>query len=112
MSKRTYYVAESKVYDYPANGELCVKVRANSRTEAKQLVQARQDRDNADFLFANTGSMIAVTPMSAAANKAVDAGLIQHESWQISGGSIMVDPRMAGDLLDHLRQDGFSVVQD
>ena len=66
----------------------------------------------ADFTFANYGSMIALSPMSADANKAVDAGLIDYEEWQLLGGSIMVDHRMAENLIDHLRNDGFTVVEE
>ncbi len=66
----------------------------------------------ADFLYANYGSMVALSPMSADANKAVDAGLIDYEEWQLLGGSIMVDRRMAQDLIDHLRDDGFVVAEE
>ena len=69
-------------------------------------------KDEADFWVANYGSMVALTPMSADANKAVDAGLIAYEDWQVSGGSIMVDHRMASDLLDHLRDDGFTIAAE
>ena len=53
--------------------------------------------------------MVAVTPISADANKACDTGVIYYEDWQVMGGSIMVDHRMAVDLLDHLRDDGFII---
>ena len=62
-----------------------------------------------DFLIADYGSIVAVTPMSANANKAVDAGLIDYEEWQLIGCSIMVDHRAADGLLDHLRGEGFTV---
>ena len=62
-----------------------------------------------DFLIVDYGSMVAVTPISADANKAVDAGLIAFDEWQLMGGSIMVDCRMAGDLLENLQADGFSI---
>jgi hypothetical protein len=69
-------------------------------------------RAEADFWYANYGSMIALSPMSADANKAVDAGLIDYEEWQLLGGSIMVDHRMAENLIDNLRNDGFTVVEE
>jgi len=58
-----------------------------------------------DFLIADYGSIVAVTPMSADANKAVDAGLIAYEEWQLMGCSIMVDHGAADGLLHHLRGD-------
>jgi hypothetical protein len=69
-------------------------------------------RDEADFLVANYGSMVAITPRSADANKACDVGVIDYEEWQVVGGSIMVDHRMAVDLLDHLRDDGFIIAEE
>jgi hypothetical protein len=69
-------------------------------------------RDEADFLVANYGSMVAITPISADANKACDVGVIDYEEWQVVGGSIMVDHRMAVDLLDHLRDDGFIIAEE
>ena len=65
-----------------------------------------------DFLVANLGSMFGVTPISANANKAVDAGLIDYDDWQLWGTTIMVDPRYAGDLVEHLREDGFVVAEE
>ena len=62
-----------------------------------------------DFLIADYGSIVAVTPMSANANKAVDAGLIDYEEWQLMGCSIMVDHRAADGLLHHLTGKGFTV---
>ena len=62
-----------------------------------------------DFLIADYGTIVAVTPMSADANKAVDAGLIDYEEWQLMGCSIMVDLRCADGLLDHLRGEGFTI---
>jgi len=62
-----------------------------------------------DFLIADYGTIVAVTPMSADANKAVDAGLIDYEEWQLIGCSIMVDHRAADGLLDHLRGEGFAI---
>ncbi len=62
-----------------------------------------------DFLIADYGGIVAVTPMSADANKAVDAGVIDYEEWQLMGCSIMVDHRAADGLLDHLRGEGFTI---
>ena len=65
-----------------------------------------------DFTFASCGNMVAITAISADANKAVDAGLIAYEEWQLMGGSIMVDHRMAENLVDNLRNDGFTVTEE
>ena len=69
-------------------------------------------RAEADFLVANYGSMIALSPMTAKARKACDDGTISFEDWQVMGGSIMVDHRMAGDLIEHLRDDGFIIAEE
>ena len=68
--------------------------------------------NDADFLIANYGSMIALTPISADANKACDVGVIAFEEWQVIGGSIMVDHRVADDLLENLREDGFTIADE
>ena len=65
-----------------------------------------------DFTFARVSGMVALTPMSADANKAVDAGLISYEDWQLMGGSIMVDHRMFSDLKQSLENDGFTVNEE
>ncbi len=62
-----------------------------------------------DFVVADCGSMVAITPISADANKAVDAGLIDYEEWQLKGSSIMVDKRIADGLLDRLKAKGFTI---
>ena len=65
-----------------------------------------------DFLIADYGGIVAVTPMSADANKAVDAGLIDYEEWQLMGCSIMVDQRVADGLLGHLSDQGFTISRE
>lgn len=65
-----------------------------------------------DFLVANCSSMVAVTPISAHANKAVDAGLIEYEEWQLQGATIIVDHCMADDLIRRLKDDGFVVAEE
>ena len=69
-------------------------------------------RDEADFLVANYGSMVALSPMTAKAREACGDGTIAFEDWQVMGGSIMVDHRMAVDLFDHLRDDGFIIAEE
>ena len=69
-------------------------------------------KDEVDFVTANLGGMVAITPISADANIACDAGVIDYEEWQAIGGSIMVDPRMASDLLDNLRGQGFTIADE
>ena len=68
--------------------------------------------ENADFLVADHGSIVALTPMSEAANTAVADGLISYESWQLMGASIMVEHRIADDLIAHLQEDGFVVAPE
>ena len=67
---------------------------------------------DADFWVANLGGMVAVTPISADANKACDTGVIYYEDWQVMGGSIMVDHRMAADLIENLKNDGFTISEE
>jgi len=61
-----------------------------------------------DFLIANLGGMIALSPIS---HEAKDV-CIGFESWQMMGGSIMVDHRMAPDLIENLQEEGYSVVEE
>ena len=65
-----------------------------------------------DFLVGNNGSMVALTPMTPKARKACEGGTITFEDWQVMAGSIMVDHRMADDLLEHLRDDGFIIAEE
>ena len=65
-----------------------------------------------DFIIATLGSMVALTPISADANKACDAGVIAYEDWQIMGGSIMVERSCAADLVESLRDDGFVLADE
>ena len=61
-----------------------------------------------DFLIANLGGLIALTPISHEAREVC----IGFEPWQMMGGSIMVDHRMAPDLIENLQNDGYSVVEE
>lgn len=65
-----------------------------------------------DFVFGITGNMVGLTPMSAGANKAVDAGLISYEDWQLMGATIMVDHRMFPDLKQSLEDQDFTVIEE
>ena len=70
-------------------------------------------RDDADFLVGEmAGGMVALTPISADANKACDVGVIDFEEWQVMGGSIMVDHRIADDLICRLQEDGFAIAEE
>ena len=69
-------------------------------------------KTDADFLIGNLGSMVALTPMTPKARGACGNGTIIFEDWQKLGGSIMVDHHMAGDLLDNLQADGFTVAEE
>ena len=68
--------------------------------------------NDADFLIANYGSMIALSPMTAKARGACGDGTIAFEDWQVIGGAIMVDHRVADDLLENLREDGFTIADE
>ena len=65
-----------------------------------------------DFVVVSRGGVVAVTPISADANKACDAGLIDYEEWQLQGATIMLDHRMADDLICCLKDDGFVVAEE
>ncbi|MGD0899458.1 MAG: hypothetical protein ABR915_16605 [Thermoguttaceae bacterium] len=70
-------------------------------------------KDEADFWVATMpGGMVALTPISADANKACDVGVIDYEEWQVMGGSIMIDHRMADDLIRHLQEDEFVIAEE
>jgi hypothetical protein len=70
-------------------------------------------KDEADSLVAQMpGGMVALTPISADATKACDVGVIDYEEWQVIGGSIMVDHRLADDLICHLQEDGFRIAEE
>lgn len=60
-------------------------------------------KDEADFLVADLGSMVALTPMTPKAREACEDGTISFEDWQVMGGSIMVDHRLASDLIERLQ---------
>lgn len=66
----------------------------------------------ADFTIANYGGVIALSPMTARAREACGDGTIAFENWQVMGGSIMADHRMAQDLIEHLRDDGFVIADE
>ena len=68
--------------------------------------------NDTDFLIANHGSMIALSPMTAKARGACGDGTIAFEDWQVVGGAIMVEHRMADDLLENLRDDGFTIADE
>jgi len=80
------------------------------------MIQAIQKSDSVpktpDFTIANLGGIVALTPISADANKACDVGVIAYEDWQVMGGSIMVERRYAADLVEDLRDDGFVVADE
>ncbi len=67
---------------------------------------------DADFLVGNLGCMVALTPRTPKAMEACGDGTIICEDWQMLGGPVMVDQRMAVDLLDNLRADGFTILEE
>ena len=67
---------------------------------------------NTDFMFANCGGMMALTPISPDARIACEDGTIGFESWQMLGGSTMVDHCMVSDLIENLQEDGYTVIEE
>ena len=68
--------------------------------------------ENTDFMFANCGGMVALTQFPPKRRIACEDGAIGFESWQMMGGSIMVDHRMAPDLIVNLQEDGYTVIEE
>ncbi len=66
----------------------------------------------ADFLVGDYGGMWSLTPMTHTAREACEDGTIAIESWQMLGGSVMVDHRMASDLVQSLQDDGFVIAEE
>ena len=69
-------------------------------------------KEQADFLVADYGTVIALSPISAIAREACSDGTIAFESWQMMGGAIMVDHRIGADLIESLRDDGYLIADD
>ena len=67
---------------------------------------------SADFLVGECGGMRSFSPMTQAAREACEDGTIAIEPWQMLGGSVMVDHRMASDLIQSLQADGFIVAEE
>lgn len=65
--------------------------------------------EETDFLVADLGSMVSFAPMTENARQACKDGVIASEPWQWMGGSLMVDHRMADDLIENLQNDGFCI---
>ena len=64
---------------------------------------------NLDFHVRNRGSIWTFTPCTDDARKACRDGTIHIEDWQWSGESFAVDHCVAEDLVNNLRNDGFTV---
>ena len=64
-----------------------------------------------DFLVSECGYGTALTPVSAKAREACRSR-IPAEPWQWMFGSVMVDYRMAYDLVADLQADGFTFAKD
>ena len=69
-------------------------------------------REDADFLISDCGNMVGITYNSIRGREAIAAGVIDFEDWQVMGGCIMVDHRMAGDLIAQLQEDGYNVAEE
>ena len=61
-----------------------------------------------DFEITRHGNIFAFCPMTAKAKKALEN--IQYEDWQMFGGSLMIDQHYAGELADHLMDEGLVVI--
>ena len=73
------------------------------------LLENLCEQDKADFLITECGNMVGITYNSRKGRAAIAAGKIAFENWQVMGGQIMVDQRMAGDLVTHLQEDGYAI---
>jgi hypothetical protein len=61
-----------------------------------------------DFLVADDGSIIAITPLTTTAITWIDDKVV-CEPWQWRGGALCVDPRCARDLTDAIAAAGFGL---
>jgi hypothetical protein len=63
-----------------------------------------------DFVIADHGTLVSLAPMTKKAKEATgEGGIIESQPWQWLGCSLMVDHRMADNLIENLRNDGFSI---
>jgi hypothetical protein len=65
----------------------------------------------ADFLIAEFGNGTALTPLSAKAREACRDRIVV-KSWQWMFGSVMVEDRIASDLVASLQADGFRFARE
>jgi len=63
-----------------------------------------------DFRVIDGGSLIGLKPITVAASTWADENLVT-EGWQIMGGVIWCDPRMALPIIDGILADGLSITE-
>jgi hypothetical protein len=61
-----------------------------------------------DFLVIDHGSIVAIRPLTEAAEQWLDDNVVA-EAWQWLGGSLCVDRRCAAPLIVGIEADGFEV---
>jgi hypothetical protein len=61
-----------------------------------------------DFILENHGNIILLRPITDAARAWLDFNCVP-EPWQWFGDALAVEPRCAPDIIDGLRDDGFTV---
>ncbi len=61
-----------------------------------------------DFLIADHGSIILITPVSEAARQWLDENVVS-EPWQWLDGALCAEHRFAGDLVDEIAAAGFEI---
>ncbi len=64
-------------------------------------------KPRADFRILNAGSLIMLTPVTAAAREWVEAHLPHHaQQW---GGAVAIEPRYIGPILDGIMDEGLVI---
>jgi hypothetical protein len=68
---------------------------------------ATADRET-DVITDNFGSIVGISPMTAAAREWIEEN-VSAEPWQWLGGTLNIDPRYAGCLIDAMIAAGLTV---
>jgi hypothetical protein len=66
------------------------------------------DPPDRDVLVEDYGTITAITPMTKRARDWIGEN-VDHEDWQIMGGSLMIEPRYADEILDAMEDEDFTI---
>lgn len=91
-------------------GELSVKTKIPDEVLAEAKQSVAQMEPPTDFVVTNHGSVFQFNPLSDTA-KVFTNEQLGLESWQRLGNTFNVDHRPARQLIDQLRDEGFTVVE-